>query len=222
MKADFTIYFNPITANSIKMQLLCNALDIKPDFKKIELHQGEQKSLQFLQLNPDGKIPVLVDGEHVLSESNAILQYLAQKYQSPLWPADLKAQSQALKWLFWQSNGWNEAIGAFAHRRVVLPHWGYGGREKLSPQRLDHFHRVMTKFDIALAGKQYLAGDHFLVGDSITIADISIASFLIFAAEAQIPVGDYVNVSRWLEQLADTPWWQTTKQSLLEILSAKP
>lgn len=213
MKSDFTLYSNSLTVNSIKIALLCNAIGIKPDRKQVELHQGEQSTSQFLKLNPNGKVPVLVDGDFILSESNAILQYLSHWYQSPFWPSEIKAQSDVLKWLFWQSNGWNEAVGVFGHRRVVLPHWGFYGRQNLSQEHMNKFHQVMTDFDRSLSGKRVLVGNDF------TIADISLGSYLIFASEAQMPLDDYVNVSRWLGQLRDMPWWQKTRKVLTEILN---
>jgi glutathione S-transferase len=122
MISELTLYSNPLTANGIKMSLLFNAINLVPNMVEMQLHKGEQKSPQFLQLNPDGKIPVLINDELVLTESNAILQYIANKYQSPLWPQKLAEQAQTLKWLFWQTSIWSNATSLFAHRRIVLPH----------------------------------------------------------------------------------------------------
>ncbi|MEH6578433.1 MAG: glutathione S-transferase family protein [Amphritea sp.] len=213
MKADFTLFVSSITVNSIKMQLLCNAIDIKPDYKHIKLHRGEQKSEKFLQINPDGKVPVLVDGDFVLNESNAILQYLANNYQSPLWPSDTAAQGEVLKWLFWQGSHWNTAVGVFGHRRVALPHWGFEGRWKLTQEEVDKFHRAMAGVERALIGKRALVGNDF------TIADISLGSYLMFANEAEIPLEEYSNVCRWLNQLREMSWWQNTQQTLVKILN---
>ncbi|MEH6529819.1 MAG: glutathione S-transferase family protein [Photobacterium frigidiphilum] len=213
MTANLTLYVNLMTVNSLKMLLFCNALGIKPNYKHIELHRGEQQSEQFLQLNPEGKVPVLVEGDFVLNESNAILQYLANKYQSPLWPSDMRAQGEVLKWLFWQTSYWNAAVGIFGHRRVVLPHWGFEVRQKLSSKEMDQFHLAMSRIDRVLTSKRALVGNDF------SIADISLGSYLIFAEEAQIPLEEYINVYRWLDQLREMSWWQKTRQTLLDILN---
>ncbi|WP_432472841.1 glutathione S-transferase family protein [Amphritea sp. HPY] len=214
MKSDLTLFVNALTVNSIKMLLLCNAIDIKPDYKHVVLHRGQQiKAESFLRINPGGKVPVLVEGGFVLNESNAILQYLANKYQSSLWPGDIASQGEVLKWLFWQMNRWNAAVGVFSHRRVVLPHWGFEGRWTLSPEEVDQFHCSMTVIERALTGK------HALVGNGFSIADISLGSYLMFADEAGIPLEEYLNVSRWLKQLREMPWWQKTQQTLRDVLN---
>lgn len=213
MNTELTLYYNPITVNSIKVMLLCNALKIAPEYKKIQLNKGEQRSDSFLQLNPDGKIPVLIDGEYILNESAAILQYLAEKYQSSFWPSEAIYQSKVLKWMFWQCNDWNNTVGVFSHENVVLAHWGIEKNELLSEQFMEHFHRIVTKFNIALKARQYLVGHHY------TIADISISSYLMFADEANIPLAQYQNVRSWLEKLKMTFWWKETQLQLSKILT---
>jgi len=215
MTPGLTLYFNPLTVNSIKVQLLCHALELEVNYRHIALAQGEHLTPKFLEVNPDGKVPVLVDGNLVLTESNAILQYLAHKHQSPLWPPGLIHQGQVLKWLFWQIGDWHKAAGAFAHYRVVLPHWDFGGQKQLTAQTLAEFHKAAARLELALIGKKALTGDIF------TLADIAIGSYLIFAEEAQIPLEQYPQIRRWLAQLAGKPWWQQTRQTLTDILTRK-
>jgi glutathione S-transferase len=215
MNTDLILYYNPLTVNSIKVMLLCNALDIVPEYKLIHLQKGEHKSDLFLKLNPDGRVPVLMDGDFVLNESAAILHYLAHKHQSALWPGKIKDQAQVLKWLFWQGNDWNNTVGAYAHQQVVLPHWRDSKPEAFSEQHLERFEKIMSIFNRALNGKEYLATDH------LTVADISIGSYLMFTDQAKIPLAHYQNVRRWLDKLRVTTWWQETQQQLLKTLSPK-
>ncbi|WP_281558378.1 glutathione S-transferase family protein [Thalassomonas sp. RHCl1] len=215
MNTDLTLYYNPLTVNSIKVQLLCHALEIEVNYQHIALPQGEHLTRRFLEINPDGKVPVLIDGNQVLTESNAILQYLANKHQSSLWPKEVLHQARVLKWLLWQVSDWQKAVGPFAHRRVILPHWGFTAHEQLTPQALADFDKAMARLELALTGKQTL------VADSFTLADIAIGSNLILAEEAQIPLESYPQVRHWLEQLAAHSWWQKTRQTLTEILDTK-
>lgn len=209
-----TIYFNPMTVNSIKTSLLVNALNIQVQFEHVVLHKPNAKSEVFLKLNPTGKVPVLVDEDMVLSESNSILKYLANKHESPLWPSDLAEQAQVLKWMFFQSGDWNKAVGIFSHRRVVLPHWGFNQQYVLSTEQLQNFHNIMQQLDNALEGRNVLVGSDF------TIADISLGSYLIFAHESQMPLENFVNVRRWLNHLQNSLWWQETQLSLKLILNS--
>ena len=211
MTAAITLHLNPLTVNSIKMLLICNALEINVDYQHIRLHKGEQHTQEFLQLNPDAKVPVLVDGDLTLSESNAILQYLAAKHQSPLWPSSVAEQAKVLKVLFWQCNGFNAALGPYAHRRVVLPQWGFDQRAITDEMEQD-FHKALTALENMLEQNPTLAGDNF------SIADISIASFLIFAEEAEMPLNNYIATLDWLARLKDQPWFSQTQQQLKNLL----
>ncbi len=206
------LYLNPMTVNSIKTSLLVNALNLPMHFEHVILHKPNAKSEAFLKLNPTGKVPVLVDDNLVLTESNAILKYLAHKYSSPLWPSDAVLQAQVLKWMFYQGGDWNKTVGVFSHRRVVLPHWGFNQQQVLSPQQLLDFHDVLHQLDLALSGK------NVLVGSEISIADICLGSYFMFAKESQMPLENFVNVRRWLSHLQNTSWWQQTAQSLKDIL----
>lgn len=123
------LYINPLTVNSIKLLLLCNALEIAPEFQVIALNKEEQRSDKFLVINPEGKVPVLQEGELLLNESNAILQYIAAKHKSTFWPSDLTEQAKVLRVLFWQTNYFNSGVGPLTHRKVVMPFWGFGIQE---------------------------------------------------------------------------------------------
>ena len=94
MNKPITLYLNPLTVNSIKMLLICNALEIDVNYQHVRLHQGEQRTAAFLQLNPDAQAPVLVDEGLTLTESSAILQYLAAKHQPSLWPESAVEQAK--------------------------------------------------------------------------------------------------------------------------------
>jgi len=214
MNNDLTLYYNPLTVNSIKVVLLCNALNIEPEYKHIQLQKAEHKSRSFLHINPDGRVPVLLDGDFALTESAAILQYLARKYQSTLWPNEITHQAQVLKWLFWQGNDWNKTVGAYAHQQVVLPHWRNVKPDDFSEKYLKNFENIMSMLNHALNGKEYLVGRHF------TIADISLGSYLMFAERGKMPLDQYQHIRCWLEKLKVTMWWQKTQQQLLKILSS--
>ncbi|MEH6347134.1 MAG: glutathione S-transferase family protein [Bermanella sp.] len=209
-----TIYFNPMTVNSIKTSLLVNALNIPVQFEHVVLHKPNAKSEIFLTLNPTGKVPVLVDEDMVLTESNAILKYLANKHNSLLWPNDSLEQAQVLKWMFFQGGDWNKTVGIFSHRRVVLPHWGFHQKHLLSTEQLQSFHNIMQQLENALEDR------NVLVGNDITIADISLGSYLIFAHESQMPLENFANVRRWLNHLQKTAWWQETQLSLKLLLNS--
>ena len=216
MNADLTLYLNSITVNSIKIELLINALGIHPHIKSIALEKGEHRSASFLKLNPHGKVPVLVESNLRLTESNAILQYLAASHNA-LWPASQKQQAETLMWLFWLSNGWGASLGSLVHHRVVMPYWGFKSSSEKAEENLERFHQQANYLNHALEDKRAL------VGREDTIADIGLGSYLIFAKEANIPLEKYPNIVAWLQHLQAKSWWQKTKQNLdTRLLEARP
>jgi glutathione S-transferase len=208
------LYINPLTVNSIKILLLCNALQIKPEFITVALNKAEHRSDNFLVINPEGKVPVLRMEDLILTESNAILQYLATKYQSSFWSDDFTNQAKILSVLFWQSSYFNPGIGPLVHHKVVTPFWGFEIREIEATQ--------MTKFHHALNGLEaMLKENNFVAGNTISIADISLAAFFIFANEAEMPLKPYPLTQRWLRNISTQLWFIETKQHLDNILSGK-
>ena len=206
------IYINPLTANNIKLLLLCNALGIQPEFQHVAINRGKQRQEAFLALNPDGKVPVLQQGDLVLTESNAIMQYLASSHQSSLWPQGIEQQAKVLRILFWQSNYFTAGVGPIAHRKVVLPYWGVGEPE-VDKQQWQAFDKAVSALENILDGSSYL------VGNELSIADISLLAFFLFHKRATMPLKAYPKLQNWLANLADHDWYISTESYLNEILT---
>ncbi|OUS35501.1 hypothetical protein A9R01_07025, partial ['Osedax' symbiont bacterium Rs2_46_30_T18] len=144
--------------------------------------------------------------------SNAILQYIAAKYQSTLWPSDLTEQAKVLRVLFWQSNYFNSGVGPLAHRKVVMPFWGFGTQEVDVEQ--------MTKFSKAVSTlEDFLKDNKFVATEVVSIADISLAAFFIFADKADMPLEHYPNIQAWLRNISKQPWFSKTQRYLEAITS---
>lgn len=213
MKEEITkIYINPLTVNSIKLLLLCNALKIQPQFQKVALNKGEQRQEAFLALNPDGKVPVLQQNDYLLTESNAIMQYLAASHKSSLWPQDTRIQAHVLRVLFWQSNYFFSGVAPITHRKVVLPYWGFD-ESKIDEQQWQSFDKALRALENILNDSRYL------VGDMLTIADISYAAFFIFHKRANMPLQDYPKVQSWLANLVEHDWYVSTESYLNKIIT---
>jgi glutathione S-transferase len=127
----------------------------------------DPKVPEFLALNPDGQVPVLIDGDFVMSESNAILVYLAERSDGRLLPRDLKERARVLQWLSWQgtelSTTWGYAFLGLARRAP-----GYDDTDKIAAS----IARWQPKMQI-LEGQLQKAGD-YVVGNAFSIADIAL------------------------------------------------
>lgn len=136
---------------------------------------------QFLALNPNGQIPVLVEGEFVLWESNAILIYLAER-EGALLPSQLELRALALQWLIWQGTELNAPWG-YAVNALIRKTPGYDDPARIA-ESIARWGKVMGVLEAHLAKT-----DGFVVGDTFTIADIAIA----------------LSVHRWMRIDADKP-----------------
>jgi glutathione S-transferase len=142
----------------------------------------DPKVPEFLALNPDGQVPVLIDGDFVMSESNAILVYLAERTGGRLLPQDLKERARVLQWLSWQGTELSTTWGyAFLGLARCAP--GYDDTDKIAAS----IARWQPKMQI-LEGQLQKAGD-YVVGNAFSIADI--------------PLG--LSVHRWFSTPFDKP-----------------
>jgi glutathione S-transferase len=154
-------------------------LDAEFEFVPINLLAGEHRCPDFLRLNPAGKIPVLVDGDVTLTESAAIVMYLAEKYRDKgLLPADLGERAQVYRWAM------------FAVTELEQPLWRITRHTRLYPEN------KRLPDDVALASQEFVAmaavldrhmeGRQFIVGDRVTVADCITAYTLDWGNERRL------------------------------------
>jgi len=189
------LYVFPPSPRAFKVMALANYLGIEPTLHVLDLIKGDQKSPEYAALNPNMKMPTLCDGDYVLWESNAILQYLAAKRpQSGLLPTDEKARLDVTRWQFWELAHWDPACAVFIFENLVKP----------VVLKTESVHRAAQVLDGQLKGKK------FVTGDTLTVADFSLGAPLNLADMARLPVESYVEIKRWYGTLRALPAWQRT------------
>ena len=100
-------------------------LGVQLELVLVDLAKGAQRSPEFLALNPNGRVPVLVDGDFVLTESHAIMQYLADITPGQtVYPTDVKCRADVNRWLFWNAQHFQPAVGVLNQERMVKPRFG--------------------------------------------------------------------------------------------------
>lgn len=200
------IYAFPMSPRSFKVLWTAHHLDLDYDFVFVDFTKGMQRTPEYLAINPNGRAPVIDDDGFVLWESNAIVDYLASKKpESALMPADARAQYAVRKWLFWDSCHWDEPCESFIFERLVKPVFEMGPASEFELARAhERFERSAKMLNAELGKHRYVAGD------SLTVADLAIASPLIAAKAAGIPLAPYDSINRWFEQLPALPSWQKT------------
>jgi glutathione S-transferase len=191
------------TINGQKVCAVAKYLDAPVEYIHVDLAKGEHKAPDYLAINPNGKIPALLDGDTALWESNAIMCHLAHKAKSDLWPTDPVKQIEVLKWLSWNSEHFTRHAGTLYFNHVVKPKFGIGAPDEKAVEEAIGF----AKQFVAVLDRE-LEGRNFLLGDHLTVADFAVSVTLPQAETIKLPLQGFKNIARWKEQLEDIPAWR--------------
>lgn len=188
--------YTAATPNGHKVSIALEELGLPYTLKVLDLTAGDQKKDWFLAINPNGRIPAIVDhdaGQFAVFESGAILVWLAEK-TGRLMPTEPKGRSQVLQWLMFQMASVGPMMGQANVFFRYLP-------EKI-PLAIDRYQgeskRLLTVLDRRLAEHQYLAGDY-------SIADIANFAWARTHRWSGIDVSELPNLRRWLKELRARP-----------------
>ena len=182
---------------------LAKHLGVNAECVEMNLMGGGLAAPDYVALNPNKKAPTLVDGDHVLWESAAIMAYLCIKQGSDMWPAHVPAeQVEILRWLSWNDGHWAPAVASFYFEHIVKSTFGMGppDRQALTP-KVPNLQRFATVLDGQLAGRNHVACGR------LTIADFQLASMAADWREAEMPFEPFPNIVRWLDGLMRIPAW---------------
>lgn len=191
------------TINPQKACAVARYLESPVEFVRIDLSKGEHKSPDYLAINPNGKVPALVDGDLNIWESNAIMCHLARRAKSDLWPTDPAKQIEVIKWLTWNSEHFTRHAGTLYFNYIIKPKFNLGAAD---PKAIEEATGFMRQFGAVLDGQ--LAGKTFLLGDHLTVADFAVSVTLPHAENIRLPLDGFANIQRWKAQLEELPSWR--------------
>lgn len=191
------------TLNPRKACAVARYLETPVEYVRVDLGKGENRTPEFLALNPNGKVPVLDTGKGTIWESNAIICHLARAAGSDLWPDDAGRQVEIVRWLGWNAEHFSRHAGSLYFEHVIKPHFGIGAPD---PALVEEASGFVGRFGQVL--NDHLAGRRWLVGDGLTVADFAVAIALPYAKEARIPVEGFPEILRWHAQLEALPAWR--------------
>lgn len=185
------------TVNPRKVCSVAKHLGIAAEYERVDLKKGTHKQADFLGINPNGRVPALVDGDLRLWESAAICAYLAGGVGSPLWPTgDVRAQAQILRAVSWHVAHAMPVFGPFYFERYIKPLLGLGALDEAKlTALLPQAHASAKVLDTLLGGQSYVACGR------LTIADFVVGALLPDWKEHGMPLEDYGNIRRWLDGL---------------------
>jgi glutathione S-transferase len=189
------------TTNPRKACVVAKYLNSPVEFVHVDLRKGENRTPEFLALNPNGKVPVLETGGGSLWESNAIMCYLARIAESDLWPNDDR-QIEVMRWLSWDSQHFTRHAGSLYFQHIIKPAFGMGGPD---PAVVEEATGFVKRFGAVL--NDHLKGRAYLVGDGLTVADFAVAITLPYAERARIPLAEFPEIERWHGRLSELAAW---------------
>lgn len=189
-----TLYRHPLSGHAHRVEVFLSILGLKANIVDVDLMSGAQKQADFLAKNTFGQVPVLVDGDVTLSDSNAIIFYLAKKYDTTsTWlPENLIDAAEVQRFLSVAAG--RVASGPAAARLITL----FGA--KMDPaSTISASHSILTLIDAHLNGKKWL------VGDKPTIADIANYAYIAHAPEGNVSLDNYPHINTWLARIEALP-----------------
>jgi GST-like protein len=187
--------YTSATPNGWKATITLEELELPYVLHAIDLTQGEQHTDAFLALNPNGRIPVLVDSDTTMTifESGAILMYLAEK-AGRLMPVDLQGRYLTIQWLMFQMGG----IGPMQGQAVVFERYFADDVPAARTRYKNETRRLYEVLNARLAQSEYLAGDY-------GIADIANWSWVKTHRWARVPIDGLDHLERWIDAIAARP-----------------
>lgn len=195
------LYGSDQSRHSYKVRLFLTLAQIEHEYIWVDLMLARKdRPADFMVAAKHGEVPVLIDGDLTICQSNAILQHLAEK------TGQYAGNHEVNEWLSWEAN----RIG------FSLPNYRFARIWQKPPQEIMDYLLGRLLFDLKILNKN-LDGKNYLVADSLTIADLSNSAYMFWLDDVGIDVNEYPNVKRWLNNIAALPHYQPPT-----ILMAKP
>ena len=206
------LYQLSLSPNCQKVIALGHEVGLPLELVAVDLFKGDARTPAMLAKNPNGKVPILEDGDFLLWESNAMLGYLAAKAnRTELAPTTMKERAEVERWLSWGTAHFAPAVRKVAFERIVKKLAGLGAPdEALVKAGTEEFAVWAGILEASLGRKEYLCG-------GLTIADFSLAPYAALTASCGLDFEPYPRAKAWLSRMTAR---DSMKQTLLAAREA--
>lgn len=201
------LYHHPISSNARRVMMAAHHMGAPLQLTEINLMSAADRQ-RLASLNPNAMLPVLEDGELLLWESCAIMQYLAERTPggAALYPADPALRADIHRWLYWACQHFAPAIGVLTWENLWKARSGNGARDPLEVARgTVDLGRFASVLDHHLAGREWVAADR------LTLADFALAAPLMYTERARLPLTQYEHLMAWHGRMRALEAWQRTE-----------
>lgn len=200
------LYYNPMSTNGRLAYVTAVHLGTQLETHVVEMAKGEHKSPEYLAINPNGKVPALVDGDFKLWESGAIAMYLCELApRSNFYPTDAKGRADVARWNSWKLAHFGPAVGGIVWERfmkkVLMNQPADEAKVKASEEQFHLFAPVMNA---------HLETHQWLVNDTLTLADFTVGCPMTYAQASNVSLERYPHIKAWWDRLSQVSAWQKT------------
>lgn len=198
------LHYANMSSSSRRVSVVVAHLGVELEHHTVDLMK-DRKALT--ALNPNGKIPVLEDGDLVLWESHAICQYLCELTPGQeLYPRELRPRTDVQRWLYWVSAHLSPAAGAIGFEKLWKKLVTGGDPDPAQIARHEVFlHQFLKVLDDHLANRTWISGK------ALSLADYSVAATLMYERRAELPIGSYRHVRALLDRVHEQDAWKRTE-----------
>ncbi|MEY4948499.1 MAG: hypothetical protein RL698_710 [Pseudomonadota bacterium] len=205
------LYMHPIATTSRPVRLFCAESGITLEEEVVDLMTGEHHKEPFVSLNPSRQVPLLVDGDMRLTESSAILKYLAEKYDSPAYPKDIRKRAKVNEMMDWLNTGLMRDLGYNLTYPQVYPH--HKRRSDEAQAGTLAWGQAGARQWLLLLDQHWIGADRpYLCGAEITIADYFGACTVTLAELIGCDFSQFPHLSQWLSKMKSLKSWDSVNQ----------
>ena len=194
--------YGPTASRAARALWIAHELDIP--FEHVGMEMKDLKTPEYLKVNPNGKVPTLVDGDFKLFESMAINLYLAKRFNKDgFWPSSPEDQARCYQWSFWGMTEIEKPL------LTILIDMFMTAPDKRKPEAVAEAQKTLPKpFAVLNAA---LEGHEYLLGSAFTVADLNLASILSWSKPIKYDFKPYPNAGAWLDRCLARPSYKAAK-----------
>jgi glutathione S-transferase len=195
------LFYHPLSGHSHRARLFLSLIGVEHSLELVDLAKAEHKAEAFLKLNPFGQLPVLEDGDVWVSDSNAILVYLAKTFGKTDWlPEAPLPAARVQRWL-------SVAAGQIASGPAAARLINVFGVPLNAQEVITRAHAILKLIEGQLTQGNWLAAEH------VTIADVAIYSYVASAPEGDVDLSSYPHIINWLARIESLPGFVAFQQT---------
>ncbi|MEN0059548.1 MAG: glutathione S-transferase family protein [Bdellovibrio sp.] len=193
------LYGSPLSSAG-RCYWMLEELGLPYEVVPLNMKEKEHKHDAYLKINPNGKVPALVDGEFTIWESMAINSYLAKKYESPLAPKTLEEDALIQQWSYWGLVDLQEPAVSWMIQEIFVP------AEHRNAQVIENAKKSLPRVLDVL--NQGLENKTYLVGNRVTLAEVNLGTIMDIVLALKFDLSPYGNIQKWLKEIHQRPAYQ--------------